>query len=194
MFMHFSCIHSFLIYSVHVFPSVLSLSLSRIDCVMAPKQYKSILAKNPYMVLGYLLLLFLPYLLIFSSMMRRLRQTSLRTSRFVAFIRNARSFCQFFSTLCYPMSFGLGDGNLSVRNPCIVLSCLFKSFTPTYTAPIPLCLSLLLHSKVHVLQLLQVLCIPRVVHLDYPSCDRLRTVSRDELISHFCGTPFCLGW
>ena len=34
-----------------------------------------------------------------------------------------------------------------------------------------------------------VLRIPRVEHLDYPSCDRLRTVSKDEPISSFCEHP-----
>ena len=32
----------------------------------------------------------------------------------------------------------------------------------------------------------EVLHVPRVAHLDYPSCKRLKTVFRDELISHFC--------
>ena len=34
-----------------------------------------------------------------------------------------------------------------------------------------------------------VLCVLRVEHPDYPSCDRLRTVSKDELISSFCERP-----
>ena len=34
-----------------------------------------------------------------------------------------------------------------------------------------------------------VLRVPRVEFLDYPSCDRLRTVSKDELISAFCECP-----
>ena len=34
-----------------------------------------------------------------------------------------------------------------------------------------------------------VLHVPRVAHLDYPSYQRLRIVSRDELLSHFCETP-----
>ena len=37
--------------------------------------------------------------------------------------------------------------------------------------------------------ILKVLHVPRVVHPDYPSCERLRTVSRDDLLSHFYGTP-----
>ena len=34
-----------------------------------------------------------------------------------------------------------------------------------------------------------VLRVPRVEFLDYPGCDRLRTVSKDELISAFCECP-----
>ena len=39
----------------------------------------------------------------------------------------------------------------------------------------------------------KVLRVPRVAHPDYPSYDHLRTVSRDKLISHFCGTPSIWG-
>ena len=35
----------------------------------------------------------------------------------------------------------------------------------------------------------EVLDVPRVVHLDYPACAHLRTVSKDELASLFCETP-----
>ena len=35
----------------------------------------------------------------------------------------------------------------------------------------------------------EVLCVPRVKHPDYPGCDRLKTVSKDELISSFCECP-----
>ena len=34
---------------------------------------------------------------------------------------------------------------------------------------------------------------PKVAHPNYPGCDFLRTVPRDELISHFCGTPSIWG-
>ena len=34
-----------------------------------------------------------------------------------------------------------------------------------------------------------VLRVPRIEFLDYPSCERLRTVSRDELMSSFCERP-----
>ena len=36
----------------------------------------------------------------------------------------------------------------------------------------------------------EVLHVPRVVHPNYPSCDRLRIVFRDELIFHFVRVPF----
>ena len=40
---------------------------------------------------------------------------------------------------------------------------------------------------------LKVLHIPRVVHLDYPSCDYLRTMFKDKLSSLFCETPSSWG-
>ena len=39
----------------------------------------------------------------------------------------------------------------------------------------------------------KVLHVPRVAHPDYPGCDRLRTVSKDELSSLFCETPSSQG-
>ena len=38
-----------------------------------------------------------------------------------------------------------------------------------------------------------VLQVPRIEFPDYPSCEHLRTVSRDELISAFCERPFVWG-
>ena len=38
-----------------------------------------------------------------------------------------------------------------------------------------------------------VLHVSRVVHPDYPGCDRLRTMSKHELMSLFCETPFSWG-
>ena len=39
----------------------------------------------------------------------------------------------------------------------------------------------------------EVLHVPRVAHPDYPSYDRLRTVSKDKLMSLFCKTPSVWG-
>ena len=36
----------------------------------------------------------------------------------------------------------------------------------------------------------EILHVPRVSHPNYPSCQHLRTVSKDELLSHFYETPF----
>ena len=39
----------------------------------------------------------------------------------------------------------------------------------------------------------EVLHVPRVMHLDYRGCDRLRTVSKNKLSSLFCETPSSWG-
>ena len=39
----------------------------------------------------------------------------------------------------------------------------------------------------------EVLHVPTVAHLDYPSCQRLRTMSKDKLSSLFCETPSSWG-
>ena len=39
----------------------------------------------------------------------------------------------------------------------------------------------------------KVLHVPRVAHPNYPSCDHLKTVSKDELSSLFCETPSSQG-
>ena len=39
----------------------------------------------------------------------------------------------------------------------------------------------------------EVLHVPRVSHPNYPGCPRLRTVSKDELLSFFCETPSSWG-
>ena len=35
--------------------------------------------------------------------------------------------------------------------------------------------------------------VPKVAHLDYPGCEHLRTVSKDEILSLFCETPSSWG-
>ena len=39
----------------------------------------------------------------------------------------------------------------------------------------------------------EILHVPRVSHPNYPSCQRLRIVSKDELLSHFYETPSIWG-
>ena len=40
---------------------------------------------------------------------------------------------------------------------------------------------------------MDVLRVPRIKFPDYPSCERLRTVSKDELMSAFCVRPTAWG-
>ena len=120
----------------------LSLSLSNRTSLWHPNRENAFELETLFKVPGHPLHLFLLFYLTSDSVMRRPRQTALRP--------NAKSFCQISTTLRYPMSFELEDGNLYVRNPCVVLSCLYRSSTPTYTALIPLCLSLLRNFEVHV--------------------------------------------
>ena len=40
---------------------------------------------------------------------------------------------------------------------------------------------------------MDMLRVPRIEFLDYPSCECLRTVSRDELMSAFCERPTAWG-
>ena len=73
----------------------------------------SLLHLRTLFVLWHLLLLLLltPHPLKSGSMMRRPNQTSLRTFHNAALIRNAKSFCQTFVTLTYPMSSTVGVGS-----------------------------------------------------------------------------------
>ena len=62
-----------------------------------------------------LLLLFTPLPFISGFVMRKPNRTSWRTFHDMAFIRNAKSFCQIFSTLTYPLLYTVG-----VRSHCVV--------------------------------------------------------------------------
>ena len=115
----------------------LSLSLSNKTSLWHPNKRNPLWLGTLVMVLGHPLLLFLLFHLISGSVMRRLRRTSLKTSRNVVFIRNARLFCRILPILLSPKSFKLRIGNLYLRNPWGVPSYLFRNFTPTCTASIP---------------------------------------------------------
>ena len=141
---------SFLSYSELVSLSVLSLSLSlslcQTNCAMAPKERKSTPAWN--LLQGARSSSSHPPV----PLHIRFRDEKVKTDFFenFQFNRNTRLFCRTLLTLLYLKSFGLGVGNFYLRDPQGVPSCLFRSFNLTYTALIPLCLSLLLYSKVHV--------------------------------------------
>ena len=148
MFMHISCIRtlSFLFIWFGLWLGSY-LSLSRIDSIW---HLSAILLRSKILfVPNHLLLLIFP-LLTFGSMMRRLIRTSRRTFLNVVFIRSTMWFYWTFSILLYSLSFTLRDGNLFVRYPWGVLLWSYKSFTLICTVSIPLYLSLLRISKVHV--------------------------------------------
>ena len=122
----------------------------RIDCAWYPS-VNLLRLRTLFMILGLLVLLILSLIFLSGSVVRRLIRTSWRTSSNAVFIRNAKSFCLICSTLLYSVSFRFKDGNLFVRYPRGVLSCIFKSSTPIYRVSIPLCLDSPWCFKVHVL-------------------------------------------
>ena len=125
MFMHFSCIHTslfiFLWFEIVFLFCLLSLSLSLTNrtALWHPNR------ENPFrletLFKAYPLRLFLLFHLTSGSMMRRPRRTSLRASKPMAFIWNARSFCWISTTLRYPMSFDSGIGISIVRYPVVFI-------------------------------------------------------------------------
>ena len=72
-------------------------------------------------VLRHPLLILLPHTS--NSMMRRPKQTFLRTSLDEAFIQNAKSSCRTSPTLTYPLSFTIGDRSHCVTSRLLVHPC-----------------------------------------------------------------------
>ena len=119
MFMHTYPFIPFFGYDCVLFLS-LSLSLSRIDCAMAPKTCKSTWDTYKSSFYDHV------PLFTFGFMMGRPQRTSWKTSRNMAFIRSAMLFYQTLPTLLSLLSFKLGVENLYVRDPWGVPSCLYK--------------------------------------------------------------------
>ena len=80
-------------------------------------------------ILRHPLLILLPHTS--NSMMRRPKQTFLRTSLDEAFIQNAKSSCRTSPTLAYPLSFTIGDRSHCVTSRSLVHPCWYRSSTPT---------------------------------------------------------------
>ena len=148
--MHISWIRtlSFLYFCSGLWECFLSFSLSLSQINYSWHSSTNLHWLETLFVPSLLLLLIFP-LFTFGSVMKRPITTSLRTFLNVAFIRSTMWFCRISLTLLYPMSFTLGDGNLFVRYPWGVPSCSYKSFTPICMVSIPLYLSLLQFSEVH---------------------------------------------
>ena len=110
----------------------------------------SLLHPETLFVSGHLLLLIPPPLL-FGSVMRMPKRTSLWTFLDKAFIRNAESFCQTSPTLTYLLSFTVGVGSHYVTSWSFVHPYWSRSFTPTCMDLIIQYLFLLLTFEVHAL-------------------------------------------
>ena len=129
--------------------------------------------------------------------MRRLNWTSLRTFHDAAFIRNVKSFCQIFLTLTYLLSSTLGVRSYYVAPRSRALLSSYRSFTPICTNLYSTSLFITLVRDVCMVVtpaiVAEVLHVPRVAHLDYPSSECLKTVSKDVLVPLFCETPSSWG-
>ena len=112
--LYLNCVGAFLIVSFS-----LPLFLFTLVVSMAPKR-KSTPSRN----------------LTFCSVMKIPVRISWRTFLNKAFILNAKSFWCTLPTLTFPLSITVGDGSHCVMSQSPVLSCLFRSFTPTCTRSI----------------------------------------------------------
>ena len=96
-----------------------------------------------------LLLLLTPLPLTYGSVMRRPNRTSWRTFHDVAFIRNAKSFCQISLILTYPLSSTVGVGSHFVVSQSRALPWSYRNSTPICTDSITLYPSLSLAFSVY---------------------------------------------
>ena len=147
-------------------------------------------------VLWHPLLPLIPLLLLFDSVMRRPVRTSWRTSLDEAFIQNAKSSYQIFPILTYPLSSTVGVGSHCLASTCpSVIIQVFYSNMHEFDYSIPQFVTRVRGIRIVVTPglIFEVLHVPRVKQPDYPSCGRLRTVSKDELSSLFCETPSSWG-
>ena len=132
------------------------------------------------------------------SVMIKLVRTFRGTSHNEAFIRNSKSFYHTFSILTFPLSSIVGGWEsvygISVICPSVIIH-EFYSNMHIFDYSVPHFVIRIRGTRIIVISdiVSEVLHVPRVAHLDYPDCDLLRTVSKDELSSHFCETSSAWG-
>ena len=137
MFMHFPCICTLLSILVifELLGTFLIVFLSRplilftLVMSMAPK-HKSTSARNPLHSGASLSSDFAP-LSLFGSVRMMPTRHSRRTFQDEVFIRNAKSYWRISPTLTLPLSLIVAIGSYCVTSQPFVLSCSFRSFTPT---------------------------------------------------------------
>ena len=142
-------------------------------------------------VLGYILFLTL-HLFMYGSLMIKLERTFRRTFVDEVFIRNAKLSYHIFPILTYLLSFTVRWESLCdipVTCPSVIIQ-EFYSNIHGFDTFVPHFFSHIQGTDIVVTPdiVSKVLHIPRVAHPDYPGCDRLRTMSKDELSSLFCET------
>ena len=194
MFMHFSCI-CYLFFS-DLLSTFCSHFLKKLrHGTQIAQIYSGSRLASWFWVIPLLILLFH---LTSGFVMRRPRQTSLRTSRPMTFIWNVKSFCRISLILRYSMSFGFEEENLGerpLRCPVVFIQEFYSSIHDIDTS-VPQFTTRFRGTRIVVtLDLVaEALRVPMVARLDYLGCDRLRTMSKDELISHFLWDSFHMGW
>ena len=134
MFMHFSCIHTFIsLYSdIKLFGAFLfiplSLSLS-LFLVALCHLNRNLLCLGTLFVPGYLPLILLLHTL--GSVMIKPERTFRRTFLDEAFIQNTKSSYQISPILTFPLSSTVGVGSHCVASQSCALPWSYRSFTPT---------------------------------------------------------------
>ena len=179
----------------------LSPSLSLFLSLVAPWHLnENLLCPETLFVPRHLLLLppLILLQLISGSMMIKLVRTFRRTSHDEAFIRNSKLFYHTFPILTFPLS-SIVRGwesvySISVICPSVIIH-EFYSNMHIFDYSVP---HFVIHIRgTHIIVISdivsEVIHVPRVAHPDYPDCNLLRTVSKDELSSHFCETSSAWG-
>ena len=189
---------SFLSYSELVlcfyFVFSLSLSLSQIDCSMAPKQRKSTPARNPLQ--GSRTSSSIPSHIQFRD--EKAKKDFYENFQNRGIHPEHQVILQDFADTPLPEVILTQDWEsllkISTRCPVMFIQEFYSNIHGINTS-MPQFVTTFRSTRIVVTPDLtsEVLCVRRVAHPDYPNCDRLQTVSRDKLISHFCETPSIWG-
>ena len=140
--------------------------------------------------------------------MTRPNRTSLRTFPNEAFILNTKSFCRTSPTLTFPLSSIVENRShccdVLTTCPSVLIQKFYSNMHGFYFL-VPFFVTRVQGMRIVVTSdiVYDMLRLPRVEYPDYPGCDRLKTMSKDKLISVFCECPsdwgehqftYCLGF
>ena len=204
MFMHFSWIGTilFLLFDINCIGTLvilsLSLSLYSVSLLMAPKKSKSTPSRNPLHsgVSSSTSINPTPSHVRFrdekacTDFLKNFSRHNIHLERQVVL-------SDFFDTDLPIVIYSMGWGSLCgipVTCPSMIIQ-EFYSNMHEFDYSIPYFITRVRGMCIVVILDLisEVLHVPRVAHPDYPDCDCLKTVSKDELMSLFCETPLSWG-